>query len=277
MKYGCNYSEPLMELLREEKIEIDYIKIGAFGPFLDVIETASTYKPLLIHGFGWFEHAGAFIESEEQYAHMVERLTHFKVPYLGIHCASYAKDLQVHGLGEHDDVSKVFKSIWLMHMSEVVKAYQANLPCPIVLENIDYNPHYERGTTVPFVVVPKWISKLCEQTGAGFLLDLSHAKVSAYHLGMDVKAYLEQLPLEQLVEIHLSGTHLDSEMGIIDVHDQLMEEDYELFKWVLEKKMPQVVTLEYGWPGEEYAWRTKKEAIVEQLVKIQAIVREVEL
>ncbi len=55
MKYACNVSYELMNILENDSTFCDYIKIGAFGRTEALLEVAFSLKPLLIHGFGWFE------------------------------------------------------------------------------------------------------------------------------------------------------------------------------------------------------------------------------
>ncbi|NDL66763.1 DUF692 family multinuclear iron-containing protein [Anaerotalea alkaliphila] len=275
VKFGCNYSAELLNLVQEDKLQIDYIKIGAFGPFEDILEETKEKAPLLIHGFGWFEDAGTDHLEASHFEHMNHMLNKFESPHLGVHCALFRKDVEhLRPVLEQEGADAA--GIYMEHMLGVVGRYKEALDVPVLLENIDYSPFYNREVTLPEVVDPGFIADLCEKADVGFLLDLSHAKVSAYHLGMDIYDYLEQLPLERMKEIHLSGTHCSRKYGEEDVHDALTEKDYELLEWILEQKMPEVVTLEYGWPGADYAWRTHRTLIHSQMTKIQSMVRDIE-
>jgi len=59
-----------------------------------------------------------------------------------------------------------------------------------------------------------------------------------------VYAYLEELPLDRVVEIHVSGPRFENGWWH-DYHDTLQTEDYALLEWVLRRSTPRVVTLEY--------------------------------
>ena len=75
----------------------------------------------------------------------------------------------------------------------------------IILENLDYNPK-ELSGTYEHVCEPAFIADCLEQTGCGMLMDIGHAVVSSRNMGYDdVNAYLDKLPLEKVVEIHMSG------------------------------------------------------------------------
>lgn len=111
-------------------------------------------------------------------------------------------------------------------------------------------------------VDPLRIRRIIEETGTGFLLDLAHARVVASLFQRDIHEYLQQLPLERTVQIHVSGPRLRK--GILsDAHEPMQEEDYRLLQWALERTHPQVVTLEYY---------KEKNALAEQLSRLTAIV-----
>jgi len=64
-------------------------------------------------------------------------------------------------------------------------------------------------------------------------------------LNRDPHDYIAALPLERLVEVHVSGTSLrDGQM--VDSHEPLADEDADLLSWLLARSAPQVVTLEYA-------------------------------
>lgn len=76
------------------------------------------------------------------------------------------------------------------------------------------------------------------------MLDIGHARVSAARLGEDVLDYLRNLPLNRVVQVHVSGPRM-RDGRLFDAHESLQEADYELLEFVLEQTQPQVVTLEY--------------------------------
>jgi uncharacterized protein (UPF0276 family) len=102
------------------------------------------------------------------------------------------------------------------------------------------------------VVDPAFISSVIEETNCGLLLDLAHARVAACYQDEPVRHYLARLPLNRLVEIHVSGPRSlpasDGASGgrLFDAHEPMQEADYALLTWVLERTRPQAVTLEYS-------------------------------
>jgi hypothetical protein len=63
-------------------------------------------------------------------------------------------------------------------------------------------------------------------------------------LELDVYDYLSCLPLDRVVQIHVSGPRVRNDR-LADVHEPLQEIDYAVLDFVLARTHPQVVTLEY--------------------------------
>jgi len=75
----------------------------------------------------------------------------------------------------------------------------------ILLENLDYNPKDKSGA-YEYVCDPDFIDGILTATGCRMLLDIGHANCSAQNMGYDdVKAFIAKLPLEKVVEVHMSG------------------------------------------------------------------------
>jgi uncharacterized protein (UPF0276 family) len=128
----------------------------------------------------------------------------------------------------------------LERMTAAVGFAQRHLDVPMLIENLDYCPEgaYEH------VCEPAFITEVVRVTGCDLLLDLAHLQVSADWLGYSPEAYAALLPLERVVEVHLSSPRLSGER-LGDVHCELIERDYRLLEWVLTHANPEAVALEY--------------------------------
>src|SRR6266576_5940419 len=86
---------------------------------------------------------------------------------------------------------------------------QARLDQPLVMENI---PRFfdVRASRIP---EPVWLCRFFEATSLGFLLDLPHVWLEARYHGRDPIAFLEEFPLERVVELHVAGVEQDSDLG----------------------------------------------------------------
>jgi uncharacterized protein len=107
----------------------------------------------------------------------------------------------------------------------------------LLLEN---NNHL--GTDAYEVVTcPNFITRLLDHIDFELLFDVAHARITAVNTGVDEQKYLEMLPLERAVQIHLSR-HTLRDGRALDAHDALADEDWQFFHSL----MPQLPKLGYA-------------------------------
>jgi hypothetical protein len=123
---------------------------------------------------------------------------------------------------------------------------QSRFPIPLIVEN---SPQYFRvpGSTMSIV---DFTREFHRRSGAGMLLDLTHLMISSINMKFDPKVELARLPLEQVVEVHVSG--LDMQAGTAwDDHAGIADDNiFELLQMALERARPRAVTFEYNWSPE---------------------------
>ncbi|NQE47944.1 MULTISPECIES: MNIO family bufferin maturase [Herbaspirillum] len=68
---------------------------------------------------------------------------------------------------------------------------------------------------------PEFLRELVRRTGCGLLVDVNNVHVSACNLGIDARQYLDQLPVDDILEIHLAGHSADASLPglLVDSHD----------------------------------------------------------
>lgn len=68
---------------------------------------------------------------------------------------------------------------------------------------------------------PEFLQELVRRTGCGLLVDVNNVHVSATNLGLDTRQYLDQLPVADILEIHLAGHSADASLPglLVDSHD----------------------------------------------------------
>lgn len=236
MYIGCNWSKALKFLLEKDAVKIDYIKSGAFGTFNEEFLTMRSMRPILLHGLGYFEDAG-MKNIEIIDFHLANKLIKdCNSPHYGIHLSIKNSDMYP-GMTE-ENIHE--------HMSKQIQIFKRNISVPLLLENTPDSPkdrimfdHY------PYIM-PEQFSRLFVENDVSFLLDLTHAKITAQYRGFDIHDYIRQLPLDRVVEIHVNGSGYDKEGFPTDTHQAMEKEDYKLLDWVLNYANPKVVTLEYN-------------------------------
>lgn len=124
-----------------------------------------------------------------------------------------------------------------------LKLAKAACPVPLLVENLDYCPEgaYEH------ICEPEFISSILDNVDCGLLLDMGHLQVSASWLNLRPETYLDQLPLERVVEVHVSSPRPDrrSPGRLDDSHAEITPRDIELLLYLLSRAKPEAITLEY--------------------------------
>jgi uncharacterized protein (UPF0276 family) len=82
------------------------------------------------------------------------------------------------------------------------------LGVPLAVEPIPTYLHLD----LPQMSEPEFLHRLCEQSGCHLLLDIVHTWLSARFAGLDPRSLLLQLPLERVIEIHVSGHAPDPDL-----------------------------------------------------------------
>jgi uncharacterized protein (UPF0276 family) len=98
---------------------------------------------------------------------------------------------------------------------------------------------------------PALLCCLVRETGVGFLLDISHARLSARQYGCSTEEYINRLPLDRLKLIHTTGIGQDPDGSWVD-HLPMDDHDYAVLSSVLhdaqmgQYPLPIAVQHEYG-------------------------------
>lgn len=120
----------------------------------------------------------------------------------------------VAGYNTHDLMPLPLTEEALDHVAERVLRVQDFLGRPLVLENPSTYVEYAAST------IPEWefLAALSERTGCGLLLDVNNVFVSSFNHGFDPERYIQALPHDRIVQIHVAGP---TSFGryLVDTHD----------------------------------------------------------
>jgi uncharacterized protein (UPF0276 family) len=113
----------------------------------------------------------------------------------------------------HDLLPMPYTRESLQLLADNVDVAQELLSRPLVLENPSTYMLF------PGDEMSEWefIAELVERTGSSLLLDLNNVVVSAHNHGFSADEYIDGLPLDRVVQLHLAG-HTDGKVKI-DTHD----------------------------------------------------------
>jgi uncharacterized protein (UPF0276 family) len=250
IQIGCNYSHELIELLKEEAIEIDWIKLANEHSYDDQFQHVDGIRPCLFH----------IVPCTLSHKHLngwninrVNQSIHeCKSPHVGVHFRG--------ALDNYNNRELIKK-----YVVKKIREWKSIVKCEYLIENMALN---RLPSEQHILTEPSFIKEVCEEAEIGLLLDISHLKVSAYYLGMTENEYLHKLPLYLVREIHVNGPRKNSD-GYFDAHESMRKEDYTFLEEVLKVTKPRIVTLEYGGDEEK---KTCSAILTDQLSKIKILI-----
>lgn len=112
---------------------------------------------------------------------------------------------------------------------------------PVAIENISYY-----ADPAPREMdEPDFVLEVLEAADCQLLLDVNNVYVNSIDHGFDPKPYIDRIPPDRVVQIHVAGHHTRKDGMIIDTHGEPMCEGvYELLAYTLERLGPVPVLLE---------------------------------
>jgi uncharacterized protein (UPF0276 family) len=129
----------------------------------------------------------------------------------------------------HDLLPLPFTPKTLEHVVERVSRVQGELGVPFALENASSYLEF-RESTMP---EHDFLAELAERADCGLLLDVNNVFVSAFNHGFDAAAYIDAIPADRVVQIHLAG-HTNKGRYLLDTHsDHVCAEVWELYRRAL--------------------------------------------
>ena len=120
----------------------------------------------------------------------------------------------VAGLNGHDLYPVPYTEAGLRHMIARVRTIQDYLERPLVLEN----PSTYLTFAASSMPEEEFIARLAVEADCALLLDVNNVYVTCRNHDLDPVAYLDAIPLDRVVQIHLAG-HTDNGTHCIDTHD----------------------------------------------------------
>ncbi|MDD3948725.1 MAG: DUF692 family protein [Anaerolineaceae bacterium] len=258
MKFAVNYSTPLKDLLNEGAVDVDLLKCPEWD---GLVNAALPLRPVYVH----FDIALGINKIQSLNFDLIRRMfATTDTYYLNVHLSN---DSVV------DPSSAFARKELLDRWKDEVAFLREQLPDQtIIAENlpwVDFLPQLEIACD------PDLISYLIEECDLGLLLDLSHAKMSSHLLGIDVENYISRLPTKRLVELHITG--IRPYAGSMTDHFELQPDNWPLVEWAHDQikngtwRTPEVVAFEYGGIGDVFCWRTRKDALRDQLPRLHRL------
>jgi uncharacterized protein (UPF0276 family) len=129
------------------------------------------------------------------------------------------------GVDLHDLLPVPFTKSTLAHVVERVKRVQGELEAPFALENASSYMEYRESTMAEH----EFLGEVAERADCGILLDVNNVFVSAFNHGFDANRYIDSLPADRVVQMHVAG-HADKGTHLLDTHsDHVRAEVWQLY------------------------------------------------
>ncbi|MBO5179437.1 MAG: DUF692 family protein [Clostridia bacterium] len=240
MKLAVNYLQEVQELLEEGKINfIDYLKLYSINGDLSPFDWCTNHSNVLFHGLVGH---GSDVASEKFWENrdvvlQKEYYQKGKTPYISLHINTNDKELK-----SEEETLKI--------IIENVEKIKEVFGMEVILENV---PARYDNRSKDFLSSPEFITKVVNELDCGFLFDIGHARAAADVLEIPFDEYVNRLPMNRLVEVHLSGVSVAEDGKVWPLHGKMNEEDYIFLEEAIKKyDTLQIVTLEYGaWALDE--------------------------
>jgi uncharacterized protein (UPF0276 family) len=147
----------------------------------------------------------------------------------------------VAGRNTHDLLPMPYTDEALRHVIERVRRVQDVLEAPLVLENPSSYVEFAGGTMKEW----EFLRALADGADCGLLLDVNNVYVSAHNHEFDPAEYLDAVPFDRVVQMHVAG-HTDVGTHIIDTHiGPVIDRVWDLAKKAYERSGGTSVLLEW--------------------------------
>jgi uncharacterized protein (UPF0276 family) len=191
------------------------------GRPLQNLDRALAHYPVVQHGVSLG--IGAVTPLDWDYLTKLKALTRrTKTPWVTDHLCWTRAD----GADLHDLLPLPYTEEAVHHVAERARIVQDFLELPFGLENTSSYLAYNASTLSEW----EFVSAIAEEADCALLLDVNNVYVSAFNHGFDALAFLDGVPHERIVQVHLAG-HTHKGGYILDTHsDFVIDEVWALYR-----------------------------------------------
>jgi uncharacterized protein (UPF0276 family) len=225
---------PLQDVAFFEVSPENYLGRGGYYPY--ALERIAKRYPIVTHGLSLS--LGAIAEPDPAYLSALRtEITRLNPPWHSDHlCFSTAGERVLHEL-----LPLKFSAENVERVALRARRVAKFLERPFAIENITYYVHPGE----PEMSELTFLQRVLERSEAGLLLDVNNVYVNSQNHGFDPYAFIAQLPLDRVLEIHVAGHHQLEDGMLLDTHGKAVADPVlELLEWTIERAGPVPVLLE---------------------------------
>ncbi len=210
------------------------------GPFHHFLGRIREHSPLSLHGVG-LSIGGEDALDEDHLDRLAQLIGRYEPATFSEHLAWSS-----HGGNFYNDLLPLpYNRPTLDRVCRHIDRVQHRLQRRLLLENPSTYLEFEASA----MSETQFLRELPRRTGCGLLLDVNNVHVSCINHGRDTLAYIDELPLHEVGEVHLAGFALDHDAAgaplLIDHHGSPVDDAvWQLYECVLSRLGPVPTLLE---------------------------------
>ncbi|KPK54407.1 MAG: hypothetical protein AMJ63_03295 [Myxococcales bacterium SG8_38_1] len=197
------------------------------GRYQEMLELARRDWPVITHGLSTC--LGALEPFDSAYlGELGAFLSELEIPW-------HSEHLCLGAVGDrffHDLLPLPFTEEAAAIASQRLIEVRDAIDTPLALENVSY--YAPQGTDG--LAEADFVVDVLERADAKLLLDVNNIYVNSRNFDFDAKAYIDKIPEERVVQIHVAGHYVREDGLRIDTHGEPVPDDvYELLDYTLRK------------------------------------------
>ncbi len=229
---GIGFREQFRAAIFLNQDKIDFLEIttdhylDAKPQKLDELKLLKAHFPLIPHSLELSLGSAEGIDND--YLEKVAEIVEFVAPeWFSDHlCFTKSGGVKIGHLAPVPYTKEAIK-VFVKNISQVKK----RIKTPLVLENITYLVQFPSSE----MTESAFIKTILEETDCGLLLDVTNLYINSQNFGFDWRKFLDEIPLERLVQIHFVGSQRHGKR-LIDAHANRTEEEiWKVFAEVAER------------------------------------------
>jgi uncharacterized protein (UPF0276 family) len=240
---GVGFRVPHFTEVIENRPEMDWFEIISENFMVDGgsptwhLERLSDHYPVVPHGVS-MSLGGA--ERPEHTQRLRELVAKLDPPWVSDHLCFTGTA----GINTHDLLPVPYTRAVLDHMVDRIRRISDVLGRPFAIENPSSYMSYRATQMTEW----EFLGELVERADCAVLLDVNNVFVSSVNHGFDPVEYLDAVPADRVVQIHLAGHSIQPEGYRLDTHDHpVCDEVWELYAHTI-RRLGSVTTL-IEWDG----------------------------
>ncbi|MEG1141380.1 MAG: DUF692 family protein [Clostridia bacterium] len=234
IKIGVNYLTETINLIKEEKIDIEYIKYPSIS-YCNIEDIDNIRRDvdtdILLHGIS--SNDGSILNIlSDNFIDRIDIEQTFRMLYI-----TRTPGISIH-IGGNESCN-LTKEEMILRAKENIYFLKTKFSG---LEFYSLENKNEINNLLH--IDPSVISDIINECNCDFLFDVTHAIGASKKLNMSVYEYIDKLPLDKIYEIHLNGYKYIGDLFMS--HIKTNEECYDILKYVISKSNVKIITIEYG-------------------------------